>query len=390
MNVLMAFCAYACVIYLPFDFFLKPVAEDHEAWFGILLTGWAAKATEPLHWAIYGFGWYGFWRMRSWMWPWASLYVAQVALGMIVWGAYYRGGTAGFALGLLAAAPLALAARALWDARPLFEDRATDLHERYGGGWAVITGASAGIGAEYARALARQGFDCVLVARRADKLEALSGELETTQGIKCRIETCDLASEVETNALADRLSDLDVSLLVNNAGAGYAGPFIDQDPARLAAMVRLNCVAPVVLTSRLLPALAKRERSGIIVVGSLAGRQPIPFQGTYAATKAFDLLFGEALAVELADRGVDVQVIQPGPVTTEFEQVAGERRVDPELDQSPFDVVRVSLDNLGIAASISSSWRVHFLALVSRFLPRSLTALIGASMMERQLVDRPD
>lgn len=85
MNGLFAFCLFMTVIYMPFDFFWKPVADDQEVWFGFMLTGWAAKATEPLHWAIYGAGAYGFWKMRSWMHPWAALYVLQIAVGMLIW-----------------------------------------------------------------------------------------------------------------------------------------------------------------------------------------------------------------------------------------------------------------------------------------------------------------
>jgi hypothetical protein len=123
MNAVMLFCAYMTFIYMPFDLFLKPVAEDQEVWFGYMLTGWAAKATEPLHWAIYGAGTYGFYRMKSWMWPWAALYVGQIVFGMIVWGVLYGGGTGG-ALALAGAtAALALLVAltiALWRAKPRF------------------------------------------------------------------------------------------------------------------------------------------------------------------------------------------------------------------------------------------------------------------------------
>ncbi len=86
MNLLMLFCAYMTFIYMPFDLFFKPVAEDVEVWFGYSLYGWAAKATEPLHWLIYGAGCYGFFKMKPWMWPWAALYVFQVAIAMYMWG----------------------------------------------------------------------------------------------------------------------------------------------------------------------------------------------------------------------------------------------------------------------------------------------------------------
>ncbi len=85
MNLLLCFCLFMSFVYMPFDMFLKPVAEDQEVWFGVLFEGWAAKLTEPLHWAIYAAGCFGFWRMRPWMWPWASVYALQVAVSMLVW-----------------------------------------------------------------------------------------------------------------------------------------------------------------------------------------------------------------------------------------------------------------------------------------------------------------
>ena len=85
MNLIFYFCLYMTFIYLPFDLFLKPVEGDEEIWFGFTLTGWWAKATEPLHWLIYGLGAYGFWRMKTWMWPWASVYAAQIVIAMFTW-----------------------------------------------------------------------------------------------------------------------------------------------------------------------------------------------------------------------------------------------------------------------------------------------------------------
>jgi hypothetical protein len=123
MNATMLFCAYMALIYLPFDMFFKPVAEDQEVWFGYMLTGWAAKATEPLHWAIYGAGAWGFYRMRPWMWPWASLYVAQIVFGMVAWGVLYGSGEPGLAgllLGGLALTALIALAVGLWRAKRLF------------------------------------------------------------------------------------------------------------------------------------------------------------------------------------------------------------------------------------------------------------------------------
>jgi hypothetical protein len=115
----MLFCAYMTFVYLPWDFFWKPVAVDQEAWFGVVLTGWAAKATEPLHWAIYAAGTYGLYRMRAWMWPWASLYVLQIAIGMFVWQLLDDRGR-GWPMGVVAALPFLVLSVMLWRARPLF------------------------------------------------------------------------------------------------------------------------------------------------------------------------------------------------------------------------------------------------------------------------------
>lgn len=115
----MLFCFYMTFIYMPFDMFIKPVAEDQEVWFGILLTGWAAKATEPFHWFIYGAGAWGFLKMKSWLWPWASLYVVQIAISMLVWSLLDERGR-GLEWGLVAALPFIILAVFLWRARGQF------------------------------------------------------------------------------------------------------------------------------------------------------------------------------------------------------------------------------------------------------------------------------
>ena len=122
MNALLVFCIYMTFIYMPFDMFVKPVAVDDEVWFGLRMHGWAAKATEPLHWAIYAAGAYGFWKMRRWMWPWAALYVAQICIGMLVWNVLDERGR-GVIAGVVAAAVFAIPMVALWRSRPVFSTR---------------------------------------------------------------------------------------------------------------------------------------------------------------------------------------------------------------------------------------------------------------------------
>jgi hypothetical protein len=119
MNAMFAICLYMSFVYMPFDLFWKPVAEDQEVWFGLMLTGWWAKATEPLHWAIYAAGSYGFWKMKRWMHPWAALYVAQIAIGMLVWSLRDERGSP--VMGVIVFALFGALAVAVWRARPSFD-----------------------------------------------------------------------------------------------------------------------------------------------------------------------------------------------------------------------------------------------------------------------------
>ena len=119
MSLIFYFCVYMTFAYMPFDLFLKPVAQDHEIWFGYALTGWWAKATEPLHWLIYGGGAYGFWKMKSWLWPWAAIYAGQVVIAMLVWNIINPNG-GGWLAGGITAAIFAVPMIALWRAKARF------------------------------------------------------------------------------------------------------------------------------------------------------------------------------------------------------------------------------------------------------------------------------
>src|SRR3954447_3795487 len=192
---------------------------------------------------------------------------------------------------------------------------------------ALITGASSGIGEQFARQLAARGHNVVLVARRADRLERLAADLPT----QAHAVPCDLATDAA--ALPKRVADLEVEvdLLVNNAGFGTSGPFLDHDPTRDAMQVRVNCEAVVTLTHGFLPGMVERRRGGVINVASSAGMQPIPYESVYAASKAFALNFTDALHTELRGSGVRVMSVNPGPVPTEWQRVAGyeENRAAP-------------------------------------------------------------
>lgn len=204
----------------------------------------------------------------------------------------------------------------------------------------LVTGASSGIGEQFARQLAARGHDLVLVARRTDRLEALAAELPTPG----HVIGCDLATEAAL--LPGRVAELgvEVELLVNNAGFGTHGHFAELPEGRDAEMVRVNCEAVVVLTRAFLPEMIERGRGGVIVVASTAGMQPLPYEAVYAASKAFALNFADALHVELKGTGVRCMSVNPGPVPTEWQDVAGfDESQMPPGKIGPEQVVRESL-----------------------------------------------
>jgi short-subunit dehydrogenase len=382
MNALLLFSAYMALVYVPWDIFVKPVEVDEEVWFGFLFTGWTAKLLAFPHWAIYAAGMIGFWGMRSWMWPWASLYVAQVAIGMAVWPILQRGGPVGWIIGIMAGAVFAIPAVALWRARERFQAPPQSLRQRYGE-WALVTGASSGIGAAFARALARDGVSCVLAARREDRLRSLADELEKQHQVTTRVVVVDLATREGADHLLEAVSDLEIGILVNNAGFGSAGRFEGQDRERMREMVELNCMTPALLTSSLLAGMRERRRGALIIVGSIAGAQPLPLHSLYSATKAFANVFGEALWGELQGSGVDSLAVLPGTTETEFQAVSGEL---PHSGESAESVVAKTLDALGRKPSLITgvfNWMRANAAV--RLLPRSLLALAARSVMARRI-----
>jgi short-subunit dehydrogenase len=203
---------------------------------------------------------------------------------------------------------------------------------------ALITGASSGIGEEFARQLAARGYDLILVARREDRLKELAEKLPT----EATVIPCDLANEADKLDGQVERHGLQVDLLVNNAGFGLRGRFAELDTARQAEMVRVNCEAIVHLTGAFLPSMIERDSGGVINVASSAGMQPLPYEAVYAATKAFALNFTDALNTELKGTGVRAMSVNPGPVPTEWQAVAGyEGGVPPKTVPGHIDAQQV-------------------------------------------------
>ena len=216
---------------------------------------------------------------------------------------------------------------------------------------ALITGASAGIGREIARQLARRARSLVLVARRRQRLEELRDEL-SNPNLNVHIRVVDLADQTQLEELVASLErdKIDIDLLINNAGRGDLGPFATSDPARVDQILKVNVSALTLLTRKLLPAMIARKRGAILNVSSSAGFLPIAEFSVYAATKAYVNSFSEALRAELRGTGVSVTTLCPGPVHTEFTEVA-KRPTEARVENAPEvfyvsaeEVARVGLD----------------------------------------------
>jgi uncharacterized protein len=191
---------------------------------------------------------------------------------------------------------------------------------------ALVTGASAGIGSEIAKLLAERGHALVLVARRKDRLTALADELSDQHGVRVETIAADLGKPTPRGKIPGRIEELglQIEILINNAGFATGGePFHEADPERELEQVRVDVEAVVALTSAFLPAMVARGRGAVLNVASTAGMQPMPYSAGYAAAKAYVLSFSEAIHQEVGGHGVTVTALAPGPVETEFWQIAG-------------------------------------------------------------------
>jgi short-subunit dehydrogenase len=243
----------------------------------------------------------------------------------------------------------------------------------------VVTGASAGIGAALARELADRSYNLVLVARRAEAMDALGEALRLTHGVHVDVEPCDLADGSARTALVARLEagEREVVGVCNNAGFGSVGRFTDLPLEREQEMLRVNVEALHHLCGAFLPRMVAQGTGAILNVASTAAFQPLPGMATYAATKAFVQSFSEAVHAELAGTGVSLSCLSPGPTRTRFGAVAGVGDVGPvpprRLFMEPHDVARAGVDAMvagrrsavpGVANKLSSAG--------GRLVPRSV------------------
>jgi short-subunit dehydrogenase len=254
---------------------------------------------------------------------------------------------------------------------------------------ALVTGASAGIGAEFAREAAKDGHDLVLVARRREPMEALAAELKST-GAEITVISADLAKPGGAAALMKTVEErgLVIDTLINNAGLGDSGRFDGEDPARILSMLQVNVVALTELTRLVLPQMVARRRGRVLLLASTAAFQPGPGMAVYYATKSYVLSFGRAIGYELRHTGVTVTTLCPGPTTSEFAQVANIQGI--ALMEGPMPIMTAAeVARQGYAAlkaghpEIITGLVNRMIAMSARFTPTSILLMIAGRLNSR-------
>ena len=243
-----------------------------------------------------------------------------------------------------------------------------DFRTRYGK-WAVVAGASEGLGAAFAAELARRGMHLLLVARRADALQAVADRLRHDHGIEVRVLVMDLASPELRRTLADATADLDLGVIVYNAAFVPVAGFLELEDDALDQLMRVNVHGPLTFLRALLPSMRGRGRGAVVLMSSLAGMQGAPRLAAYAASKAFNTVLGESLWFELRERGIDVVVSSAGAISTP-RYLKSTDRVAPGT-MTPDAVARETLDALGKGPRvIPGALNRIFASLFERLLPR--------------------
>lgn len=253
------------------------------------------------------------------------------------------------------------------------------LKEKYGS-YALVTGASSGIGEAFARRLAKEGMNLIVVARRKERLEKLKNELEHTHNVNVIIVSLDLTQDDFLEILKQNIDGKEIGLLVNNAGFGFRGEFVNADPNHYAKMIKLNCIAPTILTHYILPQMIQRNRGALIFLGSLVAFQPTPMTTTYAATKVFNAFTSDALWYELRKHNIDVLSLNPGGTSTEFQYLANSST--GPFQRTSEQVVETAMKALGKKPSVVDGIYNKILAVASRLISRRLTIICTGKISE--------
>jgi short-subunit dehydrogenase len=253
------------------------------------------------------------------------------------------------------------------------------------GQWAVVTGASDGIGKAFAELLAHAGFNLVVAARRQDVLAAVAKNLSSSHGVEVRPVTCDLGGAEGVALLEDATKELDAGLLVAAAGFGTSGPFLSSDLNAELEMIDVNCRAVTALAHVFGNRFVRRGGGAVVLLSSLVAFQGVPRAANYAATKAYVQTFAEGLRQELSGSSVDVLAVAPGPVRSGFGQRAN---MQMSMAQTPGGVARGALRALGTKGTVRPGFLAQFLELLLKPLPRwgrvRVMGLVMAGMTKHQ------
>jgi uncharacterized protein len=254
------------------------------------------------------------------------------------------------------------------------------------GPWALITGASSGIGREFARQIAASGINTVLAARRQALLEEAGREFAQEFGIQYRTVVADFSEEGFLQPLAQATQDLDIGLVISNAGTGNPGEFLKLDRVEMGGLLRLNALAHMEIAHHFGRRLVKRGRGGIVLGGAMGAAAGIPYMANDSGSKAYVQAFGEALHVELKPLGVDVTVLIVGPTQTAIIEKFG---MDPKtMPMKPMTVEQCACEGLeGLAKNSSTILPGRINRMMNRLIPTSVSRLMMGKVMAKMLSD---
>lgn len=244
--------------------------------------------------------------------------------------------------------------------------------EKYGP-WALVTGASSGIGWEFAHQLAALGLNVILVARRKERLDQLALELKQKYGVQSRVIPADLSQDDFMIDIEKATAELEIGLLINNAGFGTTGELLESDLKTEIKLLHVNCRAPLILVHHFGKKMKDQNKGGIIFTASIVGFTAVPLWSNYAASKAYDLFLAEALAHELKNHGVDVLALCPGTTEAEFQEIAGTRMFMPMPAKA---VVQSALKKLGLKNVVIPGILNRLNVLSIKLLPRNWSTRI--------------
>ncbi|MBZ0183438.1 MAG: SDR family oxidoreductase [Melioribacteraceae bacterium] len=254
-----------------------------------------------------------------------------------------------------------------------------NLNNKYGN-YALITGASSGIGECFARRLAELGMNLVLVARRKERLDNLKREIQAKHNVDIINIELDLTEDNIIEKISQHLEGIDVGILINNAGYGSTGYFHTNNADNEILMVKLNCVVPTILTHHFIRPMVEKRKGAVIFLGSVVALQPTPLMSTYSATKVFNAYLGESLWYEMKRYNVDVLNVNPGGTVTEFQRVANV--TTGPFARRPEQVVETALNALGKKPSVIDGYPNKTTLLLSKILPKKLVLNLTGKVVE--------